>query len=52
MRFLSPCSSSAAVASVSAWSPSVVTSGVVSVADMIGYVSSTLCAGGVDAFLP
>ena len=51
MRFLSPCSSSAAVASVSAWSPSVVTSGVVSVADKIGYVTSTLCAGGVDAVL-
>ena len=51
MRILSPCSSSTAVASVSAWSPSVVTSGVVSAVDKTGYVTSTLCAGGVDAVL-
>ena len=51
MWILSPCSSSTAVASVSAWSPSVVTSGVVSAVDKTGYVTSTLCAGGVDAVL-
>jgi len=52
MRVLSPCLSSATVASVSTWSP-LVTSGAVPAADMMRYVTCTLCAVGVEpALLP
>jgi len=45
MRMLSPCLSSAMVASVSTWSP-LVTSGAVPAPDMMRYVTCTLCAVG------
>jgi len=52
MRMLSPCLSSVTVASVSTWSP-LVTSGAVPAADMMRYITCTLCAVGVEpALLP